>query len=585
MQTPDGKPQQAPGGCWLRRFDKRVAASPDQVALVADGWRLTYHELHDWVGRVCAELTRAGVTKQDAIAVVVPDGRSPYTTAAMLAIWRLGAVYVPMTADQPVERTRAALTTCAVRVAVLEPGELPPHLPDGVETHTLPYPGEADTTAPDLGRYPNPEDVAYIIFTAGSTGTPKCVAVPHRGITAMGDATARALELGPGARMLQFSAATFDASIAEVTSTLGSGATAVFVEHERLTDGASIAEVFVTQNITHAILGPSVLAAIPERQMPQGLRLIVAGEPANAPVIAEWSVRHHIVNSYGPTETTVCATISDPLVDVARHVPIGRAIDGTRLRIVDNEGRDVPAGNVGELWIGGLGVANGYVGLPRESAAAFVDHAQTGERFYRSGDLVWQLPDGQLEFVGRMDRRIKLRGRRIEPGEIEAVAVRHPDVRQCAVVATDAQLVCFVVTAGEVSGGEIRRFLAERLLRYMQPDRVHVLAQMPRTPHGKVDYRSLTASAKQHGRARPAPATMTPIEHLLCGLFAETLDLPRFHPDDSFFDLGGESMLATRLARRIKGEFGVAVTMRMLLDAESPAALAALFSARNQHGE
>ncbi|MFD0361382.1 non-ribosomal peptide synthetase [Nocardia sp. GCM10030253] len=580
MQTPDEVPLQPPNRSWLQRFDERVLGAAHEVALIDSQFTLTYQDLDHWVGRICRDLTKAGVVDSDSIAVIVPQRRSPFTTAAMLAIWRLGAVYVPVAADQPPERTRSMLAVCTVRVALLEPGSAPPTLPEEIVTVPIPPPEAADSAVRDLPIYPiiDAGDLAYIIFTSGSSGAPKGVAVPHRGIAAMADATAQALDLRPGTRMLQFAPASFDASIAEITSTLGAGATAVFASHDQLTDGVSIAEVIVAQDITHAIMVPSVLAAIPEHQMPPGLRLIVAGEAANSAVVEEWTVRHHLINSYGPTETTVCATISDPLVGTAQHIPIGRAIDGTALRIVGDDGTDAEPGTAGELWIGGLGVARGYLGLPRETAAAFVDDPATGQRFYRSGDLVRQLPDGQLEFIGRMDRRIKLRGRRIEPGEIEAIALRCPGVRQSAVVATETQLVCCVVVDDAISASEVRGFLAEHLPDYLRPDRVETLAEMPRTPHGKTDYAALTESVQRPDSIRPAPESMTPAERVLCELFAETLSLPEFHPADSFFDLGGESMEAAKLTRRIRTALGVEMTMRMLLEAPSPGQLAALLS-------
>ncbi|WP_406229319.1 non-ribosomal peptide synthetase [Nocardia sp. NBC_01009] len=580
MQTPDEVPLQPPNRSWLQRLDEQNFGVAHEVALIGSQLTLTYQDLDHWVGRICRELTEAGVAESDSVAVVVPQRRNPYTTAAMLAIWRLGAVYVPLAADQPQERTRSMLAVCAIRFALLEPGNPPPTLPEEIVTVTIPSPDTVDAARQDPPTYPaiDPDDLAYVIFTSGSSGAPKGVAVPHRGIAAMADATAAALELRPGARMLQFAPASFDASIAEITSTLGAGATAVFAAHDALTDGVGIAEVIVAQRISHAIMVPSVLAAIPEHKMPPGLRLIIAGEAANSAVVEEWTVRHHLINSYGPTETTVCATISDPLVGAALPIPIGRAIEGTTLRIVGDDGTDTEPGAAGELWIGGLGVAHGYLGLPQETAAAFIDDLVTGRRFYRSGDLVRQLPDGQLEFLGRMDRRIKLRGRRIEPGEIETIALRCPGVRQAAVVSTDTQLVCCIVVDDAIGASEVKGFLTEHLPGYLLPDRVEIRTELPRTPHGKTDYAAVTESVRQTGSHRTAPETMTPAERVLCELFAETLSLPEFHPADSFFDLGGESMEAAKLTRRIRTALGVHMTMRMLLDAPSPAQLAALLS-------
>lgn len=487
MQTPDQVPLQPPNRAWLQRLEERIPGIADEIALKDSRSTSTYGQLDLWIDRICLELTEIGVAESDSIAVVAPPRRTPHSTAAMLAIWRLGAVYVPLAADQPRERTADILTVCPIRVALLDPEAAKPDLPDDIVAVTIPSPGAA---VPNRPAYPvvGPDSLAYVIFTSGSSGTPKGVTVPHRGILAMADATAEALQLQPGSRMLQFAPASFDASIAEITSALGAGATAVFAGHDQLTDGTAIAETIVAQRITHAIMVPSVLAAIPEHRMPEGLSLIIAGEAANPAVVDEWTVRHRLVNSYGPTETTVCATISDPLGGPAQPLAIGRAIAGTTLRIVGEDGAPAEPGTAGELWIGGLGVAGGYLGMPRETAEAFIEDPVTGDRFYRSGDLVRQLPDGQLEFLGRMDRRIKLRGRRIEPADIETTALRLRGVRQSAVVATDTQLICCVVVDDGIGAGDVRGFLVEHLPGYLMPDRVEIIAEMPRTPHGKTDF-------------------------------------------------------------------------------------------------
>ncbi|WP_227983864.1 non-ribosomal peptide synthetase [Nocardia spumae] len=576
MRTPDEVPLQPPNRTWLQRLEERITEVAHDVALTDSRLTSTYRELDQWVDRICLTLIEAGVRASDSIAVVAPPRRTPHTIAAMLAVWRLGAVYVPVAADQPRERTAQIVAACSIRLALLDPDATKPALPQEIASVVVPSTG-GPVAPPD---YPvvESDSLAYVIFTSGSSGTPKGVAVPHRGILAMAEATAEALELRPGSRMLQFAPASFDASIAEITSALGAGATAVFAGHEQLSDGMAIAETIVAQRITHAIMVPSILAAIPQQRVPAGLSMIIAGEAANPAVVDEWTVRHRIVNSYGPTETTVCATISAPLAGSARPITIGHPIAGTTLRIVGEDGAAVEPGTAGELWIGGLGVARGYLGMPAETARAFLDDPVTGDRFYRSGDLVRQLPDGGLEFLGRMDRRLKLRGRRIEPADIESVALRCAGVRQSAVVATATQLVCCVVADDGADADRIRRFLADQLPGYLLPDRVEIIADMPRTPHGKTDFAAVADLVHTPGPSRPAPESMTAAERVLCELFAEILNLPEFHPTDSFFDLGGESMEAARLTRSIRRRIGVEMTMRMLLDAPSPAQLATLLS-------
>lgn len=564
---------------WLDVFDEQVARSPSDIASIADTEVLTYAELSVWSHFLGNTLREAGVGPGEPVAVIVHH-RSPSLTAAMLAIWRLGAVYVPILADDPVVRIHEKLALCSIKIALLDRGAYEPGLPADVRRIPLLHYRATGPMLTVVPPYPGiePDDLAYIIFTSGSTGAPKPVAVPHRGITAIALATAHALQLGPGTRMLQFAAASFDASISEAIATLAVGATGVYPDPNRAGDGEGLAEIIAEQSVSHAIMVPTVLATIPEQQVPAGLRLVVAGEAVNRALIREWSRRHTLINSYGPTETTIGVTISTTLTSTSTRTPIGHPIPGSELRVVGSDGIEVAHGVVGELWIGGIGVAHGYLGMPDATAESFITDPHNGRRYFRTGDLVSRLPDGQFDYHGRIDRRIKLRGRRIEPGEIEATALEVPGVRQVAVLAIDDQLVCYVVGAGEhVQEPLLRAALASQLPSYLLPDRFSLLPEMPRTTHGKIDYAALAAS-----EPKPTPSltvARTPAEQQLCAMFAAVLRLPTFGPDDNFFSLGGESMSAAGLTRRIRTEFGVQMTMRTLLEMPTPASLAAWLSA------
>ncbi|WP_024804043.1 non-ribosomal peptide synthetase [Nocardia sp. BMG51109] len=562
---------------WPTTFAEQVDRTPFAPAVALGDRSLSYRQLDRWCGRLAGRLSEQGVGKGDVVAVA--GGPAPLTAAAVPALWRLGAIYLPLDLDQPEDQVRHRLSV-ATPVALLTGADtvLPECCADirVIRVEAMPAGELGDAAAPPPVPIA-PGDGAYLLFTSGSSGAPKGVLVGHRGIPAMARALAAALDAGAGARVLQFAATTFDASIAELTLALCSGATAVFTPPGQPVSGSAIAELIGTHGVTHLIMVPSVLATVPEDRVPGGLRIVVAGEAPSRDVLSRWCVRHRVRNAYGPTEATVCTTIGE-VSGGAAPAPIGWAIPGTTVRVVDERLRPVPPGEVGELLIGGDGVALGYLGLPELTAARFVPGAD-GVRRYRSGDLVRELADGQLEFAGRLDRQIKLRGRRIEPGEVEAALVDHPAVRQAAVVAAGEQLVAYAVAAGTVAAGSLRAHLAQRLPRHLCPDRVIRCDRLPLTRHGKLDYGALAAGAEAAAPPAAPDAARSPQEHLLCRLFAEVLGHERVGRSDDFFDLGGQSMAAARLVLRVRAVLGIDLSMRTLLEAPTPAGLAELMHA------
>ncbi|WP_082711769.1 non-ribosomal peptide synthetase [Burkholderia singularis] len=574
---------------WPAAFAQQARRTPFVPAVAAGSRSLTYQAFEAWCARLARRLAQHGVVKGDVVAVT--GGPSPLAAAAMLAVWRLGAIYLPLDLGQPTLRLTHMLDVAAPVIAIVEPDAVgAPALADipTVVAEPLPQPcadadgnvahdADADAAMPPSALHP--QDPAYLIFTSGSSGHPKGVMVSHRGILGMARAHADVMNAGVGARVLQFAPITFDASIAELTLALCCGATAVFAGSDELSHGDGIARVITAYGVSHLIMVPSVLATVPEERVPAGLRIVVAGERPGPGLLRRWRARHRLRNAYGPTEATVCATISEELDDLA-IVPIGRPIPGCTAQVVDERLRPVPAGTIGELLIGGDGVALGYLHHPTLTVEPFVT-GPDGTRHYRSGDRVRQLPDGQLEFVGRCDRQIKLRGRRIEPGEVEAALQTHPDVRQAAVIATGEQLLAYAVLAGEATPHALVLYLAHRLPRYLAPDRVIVVDRLPRTRHGKIDYHALPelASAPALAPAHPRMGAQTPAqspqEHLLCQIFAEVLGRDQVGRADNFFELGGHSMLAAKLVLKVRTMLGADLSMRSLLEAPSPQALSA----------
>ncbi|MEU4476429.1 AMP-binding protein, partial [Micromonospora sp. NPDC023888] len=410
-----------------------------------------------------------------------------------------------------------------------------------------------------------------MIYTSGSTGQPKGVVVTHRGLASMA-ATQQRLGAGEGSRVLQFAALGFDATVWELVLALGTGATLVVPETDRLA-GEDLATVLREQRITHLTLPPTVLATVPAERLPDLGTLVVAGEACPPELTARWSPGRRMFNAYGPTESTVCASMSGELSP--GPAPIGRPVVNTRLYVLDDALQLAAPGVPGELYIAGEGLARGYYDRAGLTASRFLadPYGPAGSRMYRTGDVVRWNADAELEYLGRSDEQVKIRGFRVETGEVASVLLRHATVAQAAVIVRQDQLLAYVVPAAgrAVRDDELRAYLQDELPEHMVPSAVVVLDEIPRTSHGKVDQRALPDPEQTGGRGR---APRTPQEDLLCVLFAQVLDVPSVGPDDSFFDLGGHSLLATRLIIRIRKAFRCELPPRALFAAPSPAELA-----------
>ena len=397
---------------------------------------------------------------------------------------------------------------------------------------------------------------AYVIYTSGSSGTPKGVAVSHTGAAGLVGSHVAAYELGPGTRVLQAVSPAFDVSIADVVMTLSSGSTLVLPGGDRLPAGAELASLVERFEVSCVQVPARVLASVPAGRM-AGLRSVaVGGEVCPPEVVARWSAGgRRLVNVYGPSETTVCVSMSDPVAGPVR-MPVGRPVPGVGLYVLDGCLRPVGAGAAGELYVGGSAVGRGYVGRTGLTAERFVacPFGAPGGRMYRTGDLARWGADGQLEFVGRVDGQVKLRGFRIELGEIEAVLAGCPGVGQAvAAVREDQpdrqQLVAYVVPHGTPDPDAMRDHLAQRLPEYMVPGAIVVLDELPLTTSGKVDRAALPApeTAVPQGRAPRGKK-----EELLCELIGDLLGVPRVSIDDSFFGLGGDSIVSIQLVSRAR---------------------------------
>ncbi|GLZ39389.1 non-ribosomal peptide synthase/polyketide synthase [Actinokineospora sp. NBRC 105648] len=535
---------------------EQAAATPDVVAVVAGTESLTYAELDERAGRLARLLVERGAGPERLIGVALP--RSADLVVALLAVLKSGAGYLPLDTDYPTDRLAYMLDDARpLLVLTTADAELPPC--ETVEIGDLTQYEPLHNNA--LGAAP-----AYVIYTSGSTGRPKGVVVPGSALANFVLSMRDRLALGDRDRLLAVTTVGFDIHGLELFVPLASGATVVVADREVVRDPAAVASLVRSAGVSVIQATPSwwraVVAEDPEAL--QGVRALVGGEalPADlARSLADNAVS--VINLYGPTETTIWSTMSE----VDGEPTIGGPIANTEVYVLDASLRLVPPGVVGELYIGGSGVTRGYLGRPGLTAERFVTDPFTGGRMYRTGDLVRRLANGELSYLRRADDQVKLRGHRIEPGEIRAELLRLPDVSDAVVIVRDDRLVAYVV--GEQAG--LREALAARLPEYMVPSVFVALDALPLTPNGKVDRKALPEPAVSvTGRA-----PRTPREEILCGLFTEVLGVPEVGIDDGFFHLGGHSLLATRLVSRMRSVLGVELAVRRLFETPTVAGLSA----------
>ncbi|MGW8637023.1 amino acid adenylation domain-containing protein, partial [Streptomyces sp. NPDC055793] len=560
-------------------FGEQVARTPDAPAVVGEGETLSYGELDERASRLAGVLAGRGVGSESVVGVLLE--RSVDVVVALLAVWKAGGAYLPVDPEAPAERV-AWLLEDAGPVCVVTSAGLAGGLPEGLAVLVDEAVADGEPVGPvrvESGH------AAYVIYTSGSTGRPKGVVVSHG---ALAGYVAWCVEAYPGVResSLLHGSVSFDLGVTGLYAALVSGG-CVFVSG--LDEG--LPAVLGGRRLGFLKVTPShlpLLEALPEECAPTG-QLMVGGEALGWDAVQRWRDAHAdvvVVNHYGPTEGTVGSAHyvigADQGVGVG-SVPIGRSFATTRTFVLDRFLEPVAPGVVGELYVAGMQLARGYLGRPGLTGERFVacPYGGPGERMYRTGDLVRWTVDGQLVFVGRADDQVKLRGYRIEPGEIETVLVAHPAVDRAVVlvredVPGDKRLVAYVAAHREGDEGdgltaELRAFVGQRLPDYMVPSAVVVLDGMPVTANGKVDRAALPVPAHSSAGGR-GPATV--LEELVCQVFAEVLGVQRVGVEDNFFELGGHSLLAVTLASRLR-ERGLGVSVRVLFEAPTPAALAA----------
>ncbi|MEU3606826.1 amino acid adenylation domain-containing protein [Streptomyces sp. NPDC035033] len=552
-------------------FARQAAATPAATAVSADGGALTYAELDARSDRWASALAGHGVRPGDTVAVALP--RSPEYVVALLAVLKAGAAYVPLDPRYPAAQVASMLDETRPRAVLALPGAGAPEPPDTAAPRLAPDDLDAATgpAARDPLPAPHPLSAAYVMYTSGSTGRPKGIVVTHRDVAAL--ATDPAVGDGVRPAVLLHSPAAFDASTFEIWTPLLRGGRLIVAPAHDL-DAEEYADLVVRHRPDVLWLTAALFAVVAEYRPDcfTGVRQVWAGGEEVAPSAVRRVLAACpdtvVVNGYGPTETTTFATAHAvrALAPDAPAVPIGRPLAGTRAYVLDAGLQPLPPGATGELYLAGAGVARGYLGRPGQTAERFVadPYGPAGERMYRTGDLARRTPDGTLEYRGRTDRQVKLRGFRVEPGQIEAVLRDHPAVAQAVAGVRredggEPRLIAHVVPAkgAEPTPDALRAFAGRRLPQYLVPHAFVLLDALPVTAHGKLDHAALPAAADRTGGRAPAGRT----ERLLCSLMAEVLRRDAVGADDDFFALGGDSICAIRLVSAARAE-GLAFTVR-----------------------
>ncbi len=584
-------------------FEAQVKHTPDAIALSFQGQELTYDALNQRANQLAHYLQTLGVQPDELIAISM--NRCMEMVICFLGVMKAGAAYVPIDPAYPHERRAYKLRDAAVRFILIQK-HLVEFLPEHNARVICP-----DTDWHDMAQYSTenlpllttPEHLAYVIYTSGSTGNPKGVMITHRGMIHHSKAIAQEFALGLGDRVLQFSSMSFDIIIEEVFPSLVSGATIVLRTEDSISSTRQFLEFIEQERITildlptafwHGLVSGLSLLRVP--MSPDVRLVIVGGEKASRALYSEWrqlvGQYPRWLNTYGPTETTVTATIFDPIAEgydlsSEADIPIGRPLPNSKIYILDEHLNPVPDGEIGEMYIGGPGLARGYLNLEESTTSKFIANPfsdRPGAKLYRTGDTCRYLPNGTLEFIGRIDFQVKIRGFRIELLEIETYLEQYPSVQQGIVLAREdvpgeKRLVAYIIPKNgqQINVSALRIFLQTKLPAYMIPAAVVVMESFPMMPNGKVDRRAFPEP--QVADLVKNSECVLPIDGLeaqLVHIWEQLLNIKPIGTTDNFMNLGGTSLLAARLADKIDQRFQQKVPLSMIFQAPTIKQLAGI---------
>ncbi|MEZ4860129.1 MAG: amino acid adenylation domain-containing protein [Caldilineaceae bacterium] len=595
--APKGDPDSPKDQCIHQLFEAQVARTPEAIAVIspkspvigqsltpktADS--LTYAELNARANQLAHYLQTLGVGPETLVGICVE--RSLDMIVGILGILKAGGAYLPLDPHYPQARLAFMLTDAAPPVLLGQASTIAnfPANPAQVVLLDQQWATIAQQPRTNLVSRVNAANLAYVIYTSGSTGEPKGVLLEQRGLCNVVEAQKQMFGLTPKDRVLQFSSLNFDAATFEIWLAFGVGASLYLGTAETLAPGEPLLQFLINQQITMVTLTPSTLAMLPVSTLPALHTLSVAGEACSSTLIQTWATGRRFFNLYGPTEATIWSTAWQA-PNASPHLPlIGRPILNTQVYILDAIGQPADVGVAGELHLGGVGIARGYLNRPALTAQKFVPNPFGAGTLYKTGDLARWLPDGTLEFLGRIDRQVKIRGFRIEPDEIETVLAQHPALQQAVVVARegqsgDRQLVAYVVPrAGcDLQPALLRSYLQTKLPHYLIPTAFVLLDALPLTPNGKVD-----RSALPSPRELPQPALTNqtppnnPVQAGVAAIWCDVLDKAQVDIHDNFIELGGHSLQVTQILTRIQNSFQVVIPMSQFFNNPTVAALAQL---------
>jgi amino acid adenylation domain-containing protein len=567
--------------CIHQLFEREAELRPEAVALECEGEEVSYGEVEGRANQLARRLHSQGVGPEVAVGVLLE--RSTELVVALLAVLKAGGAYVPLDGSYPPARLAWMVKDTGLRTVVTR-GALAGQVPEGcqavlVDGEEGEQIGRLERTR--VGSSAGPDNLAYVIYTSGSTGSPKGVMVSHGNVVRLVKGI-KYVELNAGETMLQFAPVSFDASTFEIWGALLNGARLIIApagmlspaELARIVKDNRITTLWLTAGLFHLMVDEQAEALAQVRQLLAGGDVLWEPQVRKLLQIKQRGV---LINGYGPTESTTftCTHAMSEAAEVGDSVLIGRPISNTQVYLLGPGLEPQPVGVAGELYIGGEGLARGYLGRPELTAERFIPNpfGEPGTRLYRTGDRARYLQDGSIDFLGRLDQQIKIRGFRIELGEVEAAVAAVDGVREAVVVAQDGpgvggrRLVAYVVAAAEVTPGEIRAQLRERLPEYMVPANVVMLDELPLTANGKVDREALPkATAQAPTTASIAREPRTEVEQALAAIWREVLGLQRVGVQQNFFDLGGHSLLAGRILYRVREVFRVDLPLRSLFE-------------------
>ncbi len=545
--------------CIQNLFEEQVAQHPDKVAVHFEGQELTFAELDAKANQLGQFLQKRGVGAETVVGLCVD--RSLETVIGLLGILKANGAYMPLDPAYPLDRLQYMIEHSRVQ-NVVTMSALRQHLPDFDGDYIFLDQQQSDiaaqkTTAPKTAT--TEKNLAYIIYTSGSTGQPKGVMLTQEGLINLVQAQIKVFDVQPTSRVLQYASFSFDASVSEIFMALISGATLYMISRETMLSQSGLLGALKSNEITTVTLPPSILAVLPEAELPHLKTIISAGEACTKNMINRWGKTRRFINAYGPTESTVCTTaniVDEPVL--SDNIPIGSAIDNLHAYVVDADMNPVPIGVPGELLIGGIGVARGYFARPDLTAATFIPNPWAdapGERVYRSGDLVRFLTNGKIEFLGRIDHQVKIRGLRVELGEIENTIVEHPDVTNAVVLARrvktgETRLAAYYMSIEnkDISFEAMSNFMKKKLPPYMVPSAFMKMDDFPLTQNKKIDRRSFPDPfLKQNLDRKDIVKPKNDIERIIAEAWATVLDLKQISIHDNFFEIGGHSLMMVKL--------------------------------------